>query len=112
MVDRARLEEEVVERQKTCEAAELSARRWQADMAELDALLERVKELEVLLEQSEGYSHSLQGDLEICEDELHQLHQLRESVRLAQVEKDRDAHTLQFLQSEKDLVRSQLSEIR
>lgn len=40
----------------------------------MEVLIEKKRELEVMFEQSEGYSHSLHGDLEILENEVLEIH--------------------------------------
>lgn len=57
MVDQASLEEEVREWQRLCYIAKLAFEKYRVDRTELEVLAEK-KELEILLEQSKGYSHS------------------------------------------------------
>lgn len=107
--DRAYLEEEVREWRKLCYVAKHASKKWPVDRAELEAVAENKKELEILLEHSEGYSHLLQGDQEMRKGEVLKL---CEAAGLTQEAKVRDDFALTLLQSERDLTRLQLSEVQ
>lgn len=104
-MDRASLKEEVRERLKLCYVAKLAFKKWRVDRSKLETLVEKRKELEILLEQLKGYSHSLHSDLLILEGEVLEL---RHAVRV----KTKDDFTLKLLQSERDSVKSQLANAR
>lgn len=72
----------------------------------MDVLFERRKELEILLEQAEGYFHSLSGDLEILESEVFDL---CDEVGRAHEVKVRDDFSLCLLKLERDSARAELS---
>lgn len=58
---------------KDANVSKTAFKRWKVERAELEVLSEKKKELEILLEQAEGYSDSLFGDLKILESEVFDL---------------------------------------
>lgn len=79
------------------------------DKTKLEVLAEKKNELKILLEQSQGYSHSLDGDLEILKNKVFEL---RDAACHAQETKIRVNFALRLLQSERDSTKSQLSNAR
>ncbi|XP_042963662.1 uncharacterized protein LOC122297617 [Carya illinoinensis] len=99
--------EEVRGRRQLCYIAKCALESWRTDRVKLAALVEDREELKILLEQSESYSHSLQGDLEIREAELLWQH---EAACLANEAKAKANFASSILLSERDSTRLQLLE--
>lgn len=81
-------------------------KKWKANKAKLDTLVEEKKDLEVKLKQSKGHIHLLQGDVETQDNVLIKL---CDDVSLGEEAKNRDDFYLRLLKSERDYVVSQLS---
>lgn len=78
---------------------------------EIEVFFDRKRELEILLEQSKGYSHSLFGDLEILESEVRGLRDEICYAQEAKVELKRDSARAQLFYAQRDFEseRAQLS---
>lgn len=65
--------------------------------------------MEVLLEQADGYVHSLVGDLEILHDEVLNLH---DELCRAREASPQNSFTLRFLESKRDSTHPRLSLVK
>lgn len=73
------------------------------EKAEMEVLSKKRRELEILLEQSKGYSYSLHCDLEILESKVLGL---CDELRCAQEAKVKDDFTSRLLESKRDSTRA------